>query len=1000
MKIHLNYFSRIRLWSAYLIIYYIFSGFILSTYGNTYYVTVTASGTGNGTQSNPYTIWQAASAVQAGDVVYLAKGGYDISSGINFNKSGTAGSPIKWIGTISTYDLGLGIGTTINSSSDGTQSTLIRNITGTSNSRIGMSGSYNEFHNIVFEQDYDGGGSDGKNLINISGDYVKWDSCAFKYPSNVGSSSNHSIYVTGAHVTLGYSSFYNGSRTIIWAQGVQNFIMEYSKLTGASNHPAIQIMPNTTSSDTTTMKHNIVRNCLFVNNSYEDNLYIRYNEQFAVYNNIFINSGKLVSIWFQTGFHYPYGAPSDTCNSKGGIYAFNTMITSSSELDFNNGINQINKLDNLIYTTASGTPYVINFPLTSSSYGSWACTLRHHFDYNLFYSPNISNWNNVGVVWSSGYSWSSWKSTTGQEAHGVINQVPTFANLSSYDLHPLSSSSPQVGAGTPITTANGYWMNITTDYFGNQRDPNHPTIGAIEYITGGGGNNPPNQPSNPNPGNGAINQPTSLTMTWSCSDPNGDPLTYDVYFGTTNNPPLAAGNQTSTSYNPGQLNNSTTYYWKIVAKDNQGASTVGPVWSFITIAGTINNPPNQPGNPNPANGAVNQALSLTLSWTCTDPDGDPLTYDVYFGTGSNPPLVSGNQNSTNYNSGNLNANTIYYWKIVAKDNHNASTSGPVWHFTTINQDTLPPRVLSAQLIDSTELKVFFSEPLEQTSAQTIGNYSITNNISVFGASLSGSQVTLTTSAHSPGNYTVTVINVKDLAGNQIMPPYNTANYADTLALVPAGAEMKIFLEGPYADNEMVTDLDSLSLMPHTQPYNVSPWNYNGNEAVNSIPPEIVDWILIELRSSPSSSSVVSRCAAFVRNDGMVEDLNGEFKVTFPGVNSGSYYVVVYHRNHLAIMSKNPVLLSDSPSLYDFTTSQNKAYGTQPMKSLGNGKYGMYSGDGNGSGVVNSADYNTVWRRQNGSVGYKNGDFDLNGGVNIVDSNAKWKPNKGKVTQVP
>ena len=125
---------------------------------------------------------------------------------------------------------------------------------------------------------------------------------------------------------------------------------------------------------------------------------------------------------------------------------------------------------------------------------------------------------------------------------------------------------------------------VWEDMNGNPRD-NTPTIGAYEYTTGGSGNNPPNQPSNPNPVSGSINQPVNLTLSWACSDPDGDPLTYNVYFGTNSNPPIASTNRTSASFTPGQLNNNTTYYWKIVAKDNQGHSTSGTVWNFTTISG-------------------------------------------------------------------------------------------------------------------------------------------------------------------------------------------------------------------------------------------------------------------------------------------------------------------------------------------------------------------------------------------------------------------------------
>ncbi|KYK22633.1 hypothetical protein AYK25_02420 [Thermoplasmatales archaeon SM1-50] len=62
---------------------------------------------------------------------------------------------------------------------------------------------------------------------------------------------------------------------------------------------------------------------------------------------------------------------------------------------------------------------------------------------------------------------------------------------------------------------------------------------------------------------------------------NGD-ITYDVYFGTTSPPTKVLSNQTETSYNPGALEHDMTYYWQIIAWDDQGNSADGPIWSFST----------------------------------------------------------------------------------------------------------------------------------------------------------------------------------------------------------------------------------------------------------------------------------------------------------------------------------------------------------------------------------------------------------------------------------
>jgi hypothetical protein len=122
-------------------------------------------------------------------------------------------------------------------------------------------------------------------------------------------------------------------------------------------------------------------------------------------------------------------------------------------------------------------------------------------------------------------------------------------------------------------------------------------------------------------------------------------------------------------------------------------------------------------------------------------------------------------------------------------------------------------------------------------------------------------------------------------------------------------------------------------------------------------------------------------------------------LSFDGLTGASYYIVIRHRNHLAIMSANPVANNANSLTYDFTTGQDKCYGSNAMNNL-SGVYGMIAGDGNGNGSINATDRNSVWRLQNGNVGYLSGDFNLNGSVSAVDRNNFWRANNGKVSQVP
>jgi len=94
-------------------------------------------------------------------------------------------------------------------------------------------------------------------------------------------------------------------------------------------------------------------------------------------------------------------------------------------------------------------------------------------------------------------------------------------------------------------------------------------------------------------------------------------------------------------------------------------------------------------------------------------------------------------------------------------------------------DVTPPQLLGATINSPTQVTLFFSEPLESQSAQNASNYSIDNGINVISAVLSSNsrEVTLTTSEHaSTNNYTVTVSNVTDVAGNVISSQANSAQY--------------------------------------------------------------------------------------------------------------------------------------------------------------------------------------------------------------------------------
>ncbi|MFC2097567.1 FISUMP domain-containing protein [Bacteroidota bacterium] len=128
-----------------------------------------------------------------------------------------------------------------------------------------------------------------------------------------------------------------------------------------------------------------------------------------------------------------------------------------------------------------------------------------------------------------------------------------------------------------------------------------------------------------------------------------------------------------------KFENIDEYNVRLEVKDTKGL--IDQLSFTVEVTG-YNNSPLEPSNPFPADAAINNSTKTIITWEAIDPEGDPLSYDVYFGTQNNPPLQISNLEETFYDTGFLDYGTQYYWKIVVKDNHGQSVEGPVWTFAT------------------------------------------------------------------------------------------------------------------------------------------------------------------------------------------------------------------------------------------------------------------------------------------------------------------------------
>lgn len=192
--------------------------------------------------------------------------------------------------------------------------------------------------------------------------------------------------------------------------------------------------------------------------------------------------------------------------------------------------------------------------------------------------------------------------------------------------------------------------------------------------------------------------------------------------------------------------------------------------------------------------------------TITKPVGDNLwlNIDLPFNNSNNGTVVSGNNGWTDVASIFFDITdpndtlrlswlmTNPYWGIYDANNTTMWNPGTPQNLNfAISNDVTPPQLVSAELINLNTLVLNFSEQLNFNTVQNINNYSISSGISVLNAVLSNTVVTLTTSNHLSGTYTVTVNNVTDLAGNVIDPNYNSvSNYTLPVELSSFSAEVR------------------------------------------------------------------------------------------------------------------------------------------------------------------------------------------------------------------
>ncbi|MBN2102939.1 right-handed parallel beta-helix repeat-containing protein [bacterium] len=118
---------------------------------------------------------------------------------------------------------------------------------------------------------------------------------------------------------------------------------------------------------------------------------------------------------------------------------------------------------------------------------------------------------------------------------------------------------------------------------------------------------------------------------------------------------------------------------------------------------------------------------------------------------------------------------------------------------------------------------------------------------------------------------------------------------------PVVIQISAFLEGAFSSQEggMTFALCQADYLTTHSPYPEDP------RQIDIMPVHITDWMLVQLRKSINGPAVVSK-SVLIRKDGFLVTDNGLSTQITLNCEPGLYYLVLTHRNHLSVMSADPV----------------------------------------------------------------------------------------------
>jgi hypothetical protein len=264
----------------------------------------------------------------------------------------------------------------------------------------------------------------------------------------------------------------------------------------------------------------------------------------------------------------------------------------------------------------------------------------------------------------------SWNTVTSATSYGLqVSTDSSFATSVFVSKSGLTSTTQSVSGLANNTKY--FWRVNATNIGGTSEWSSNYVFTTIVAV--------PEKPLLTQPSDNVVGQPVTITLKWdSISSATSYTLQVSADSTFTNSTIYSKSDLTTTSQTITGLANSTVYFWRARAANIAGTGSYSSTYRFATILGA-------PQPSSPANKALNQALSLTLSWgqiTLATSYALQVSTDSSFSNSSAIHYNQGGITTTSQTISDLTSQTIYYWRVNATNAGGTGIWSTIYHFTT------------------------------------------------------------------------------------------------------------------------------------------------------------------------------------------------------------------------------------------------------------------------------------------------------------------------------